>query len=229
MPMIEEEGRADIFDPRRWGLPAEAVAGLGDRLRGVWSRFRFCFRTRTRDASGHAFVYLRGLLTLPEQRNYANIARRVNGLEDDGQGLQQFMSDSPWAEQAVFDRIQDQVTARPEMRGGMWTLDESGDKRAGDQAAGTARQYLGRLGKVDLGQVGVMLGYCQSGMWAMVDARLYLPEVWFDQDHAPLWKRWHIPPEKTFLTKPQLGLEMIRQAKANGLPFEVVGCDSLYG
>ena len=227
--MIEEEGRADIFDPRRWGLPAEAVAGLGDRLRGVWSRFRFCFRTRTRDASGHAFVYLRGLLTLPEQRNYANIARRVNGLEDDGQGLQQFMSDSPWAALSVFDQIQGEITTCPQLRGGMLTLDESGDKRAGDQAAGTARQYLGRLGKVDLGQVGVMLGYCQSGMWAMVDARLYLPEVWFDQDHAPLWKRWHIPPEKTFLTKPQLGLEMIRRAKVNGLPFDVVGCDSLYG
>ncbi|OGG45428.1 MAG: hypothetical protein A3F84_06375 [Candidatus Handelsmanbacteria bacterium RIFCSPLOWO2_12_FULL_64_10] len=66
-------------------------------------------------------------------------------------------------------------------------------------------------------------------VWAMVDARLYLPEVWFDQDHAPLWKRWHIPPDRTFLTKPQLGLEMIRRAKANGLPFDVVGCDSLYG
>lgn len=227
--MIAEADKVDVFDPRRWGLPAQAVATLGDRLWRVWSDFSDCFKTRTRDSSPHAFVYLRGLLTLPEQRNYANIARRVNGLEDDGQDLQQFMSDSPWAEQAVFDRIQDQVTARPEMRGGMLTLDESGDKRAGDQAAGTARQYLGRLGKVDLGQVGVMLGYYQSGMWAMVDARLYLPEVWFDPEHAPLWKRWHIPPEKTFLTKPQLGLEMIRRAKANGLPFEVVGCDSLYG
>jgi len=74
-----------------------------------------------------------------------------------------------------------------------------------------------------------MLGYCQSGVWTMVDAELYLPEVWFDQDHALLWKRWHIPPDRIFLTKPQLGLEMIRGAKANGLPFDVVGCDSLYG
>src|SRR3989304_4715454 len=143
MSMMAEADKVDVFDPRRWGLPAQAVATLGDRLWRVWSDFSDCFKTRTRDSSQHAFVYLRGLLTLPEQRNYANIARRVNGLEDDGQDLQQFMSDSPWAEQAVFDRIQDQVTARPEMRGGVLTLDESGDKRAGDQAAGTARQYLG--------------------------------------------------------------------------------------
>jgi SRSO17 transposase len=227
--MSEEEGTAEVLDPQRWGLPAEAVADLGDRLRRVWSRFRGCFRTRTRDPSEHAFVYLRGLLTLPGQRNYANIARRVNGLDDDGQDLQQFMSDSPWDAQAVFAQIQQEIIACPPLRGGMLTLDESGDPRAGAHAAGTARQYLGRLGKVDLGQVGVMLGYYHGGVWAMVDAQLYLPEIWFDADHTPWWKRWHIPPERTFLTKPQLGLQMIQRAKAQGLPFAVVSCDSLYG
>ncbi len=34
--------------------------------------------------------------------------------------------------------------------------------------------------------------------------------------------------ETTFATKAQLGLEMIRQAKANGMPFERVGCDTTY-
>ena len=227
--MIEEAGKADVLDPQRWGLPAEAVADLADRLQRVWFRFRDCFKTKTRDTSQHAFVYLRGLLTLATRRNYANIARRVIGLEDDGQGLQQFISDSPWSEQGVFDQVQAEIGVQPELRGGMLTLDESGDERSGDQSAGAARQYLGRAGKVDLGQVGVMLGYYQSGVWAMVDAKLYLPEVWFDQAHAPLRQRWHIPTNQTFLTKPQLGLEMIRRAKAHGLPFSVVGCDSLYG
>jgi SRSO17 transposase len=40
----------------------------------------------------------------------------------------------------------------------MLTLDESGDERAGAKSAGAARQYLGRLGKVEMGQVGVALG-----------------------------------------------------------------------
>lgn len=227
--MIGEAGKTDVFDPQRWGLPAEAVADLADRLRRVWSRFRGCFKTQTRDSSQQAWVYLRGLLTLATKRNFANIARRVIGLEDDGQGLQQFVSDSPWSGQAVFDQIQTEARCRPELEDGMLTLDESGDERSGGQSAGAARQYLGRAGKVDLGQVGVMLGYYQSAVWAMVDAKLYLPEVWFDQAHAPLRQRWHIPTNQTFLTKPRLGLEMIRRAKAHGLPFSVVGCDSLYG
>jgi len=58
---------------------------------------------------------------------------------------------------------------------------------------------------------------------------LYLPKSWFGDDYAQLRRRWHIPEDRTFGTKPQIGLEMIRRAKEGGLPFAVVGCDSLYG
>jgi SRSO17 transposase len=112
----------------------------------------------------------------------------------------------------------------------MLTLDESGDECAGDQKAGAARQYLGCEGKVDLGQVGLALGYFKKyGLWAMVEAELYLPEAWFDDAHAQLRQRWHIPAERTFATKPQLGLELIRRVKARDLSLAIVGCDSLYG
>jgi len=102
----------------------------------------------------------------------------VIGPEDDGQNFQQFMSDSPWSAGAVFDQIQIEVRQRPELKGGMLTLDESGNKKAGSRSAGVARQYLGRLGKMDLGQMGLALGYYQAAVWMMVD--LYLPEEWFD-------------------------------------------------
>ena len=92
-----------FFDPQRWGLPIIAVNALAESLRSIWSRFRECFTTSTHDTSENAFVYLRGLLTMDTERNYANIARRVTGLEDDGQNIQQFMSDSPWL--ASSDRL----------------------------------------------------------------------------------------------------------------------------
>ena len=219
----------DRFDPQRWGLPPEATADLADRLRRTWVRFRACFKTKTHDGSAYAWVYLQGLLLLTLKRNIVNIARRVLGLEDDGQDLQQFISDSPWSAQAVFDQIQQELQQRSALSGGMLTLDESGAACAGDQKAGATRQYLGREGKVELGQVGVALGYYQTGTWAMVDADLYLPEVWFDQAHARLRKRWHIPATRAFATKPALGLRLIRHAQQKGLPFTVIGCDSLYG
>ena len=85
----------DVFDPTRWGLPPKAVADLGQRLWQVWHRFRDCFRTKTCNTSAYAWVYLRGLLTMESQSNFANIARWVIDPDDDGQKLQHFMSDSP--------------------------------------------------------------------------------------------------------------------------------------
>jgi SRSO17 transposase len=227
--MTKEANELDVFAPQRWGLPAEAVNDLAERLRRTWARFHPCFKTKTRDTSEYAFVYLRGILTMDTERNYANISRRVIAPNDDGQNLQQFMSDSPWSGRAVFDQIQAEIRQRPELSGGMLTLDESGDKCAGDQKAGAGRQYLGRIGKVDMGQVGVGVGYYKNGVWVLADVDLYMTECWFDDDHADLRKRWHIPDDRTFKTKPELGLAMIKRAKKNRVPFEVVGCDCLYG
>jgi len=134
--MIKEANESDVFDQKRWGLPIEAVNDLAERLRRIWVRFRSCFLTKTRDTSEYAYYYLRGILSMETKRNYANIARRVIDLTDDGQNLQQFMSDSPWSAQAVFEQIQVEICQRPELSGGMLTVDESGDKCAGDQKAG---------------------------------------------------------------------------------------------
>ena len=229
VPMVKDANEFDVFDPVRWGLPPAVVASLSERLRSFWSRFRHCFKTKTRDTSELGFVYLRGLLTMANKRNFANIARRVINPDNDGQDLQQFVSDSPWSARPVFQQIQTEIALRPELHGGMLTLDDSGDERSGDKSAGAARQYLGREGKVDVGQVGVALGYYKDSIWAMVDAELYLPKAWFDQAHAGLRRRYHIPSKRTFQTKVELALEMIRRAKANGLPFSVVGSDSFYG
>ena len=57
---IETSENSSPFDEKRWGLPAEAVANLAERLRRIWSCFRACFTTQTRDTSEYAFVYLRG-------------------------------------------------------------------------------------------------------------------------------------------------------------------------
>lgn len=227
--MKHEISSPTLNDPTRWGLPASVVPELAVRLAAIWQRFRSCFRTQTRDRSELAYHYLRGLLTLETKRNFANIARRVISVRADGQALQQFMSDSPWSAQTVFDQIQAELVERPEWHGGILTLDESGDERSGMQSAGAARQYCGRAGRVAVGQVGVVLGYYHQALWALLDAQLYLPQAWFAERQATLRQRWHVPPGRTFADKPALGLQMIRRAKANGVPFTVVACDSLYG
>lgn len=171
---------------------------------------------------------------MESDRNFAGIA---NSMENsDGQALQHFMSKSPWSGQGVFEQIRDEIREKPALHpGSVLILDEYADEKAGGGSAGTYRQYNGRLGKVDLCQVAVALGYANWKLepwplWTMVDAEIFLPEAWFGAEYAELRQKVGVPKERTsFESKPELGLKMIRRAKAGGLPFEAVLCDSLYG
>jgi len=203
-------------------------------LQEHWQRFQWRFKSKTRDTSGHALAYLRGQMTMESDRNFAGIA---NSMENaDGQALQHFMSNSPWSGQGVFEQIRDEIIEKPGVHpGSVLILDEYADEKAGGKSAGALRQYNGRMGKVDLCQVAVALGYANWklepwALWAMVDAEIFLPEAWFGAEYAPLRQQVGVPAERTtFETKPELGLKMIRRAKAAKLPFEAVLCDSLYG
>src|SRR5262245_18626234 len=219
-----------LHDPRRWGLSSEAIGTLGERLYEFWQRFRGCFKTSTRDTSGHAYTYLRGQLTMDGERNFANMARNMTG--DDGQALQHFMAHSPWSGPEVFRQIQAEISATPALaQGSTLILDESADEKAGTHNAGAARQYNGRMGKVDVCRVDTCLTYANATvrLWTMVDGELFLPEKWFGPDFAQRRKELGIPEERTFETKIALGLKMVKRAKAHGLPFELLACDALYG
>lgn len=171
---------------------------------------------------------------MEKDRHFAGIANRVES--GDGQALQHFMSQSPWSEDGVYEQIQSEISETPELQtNGLLILDEYADEKSGGRSAGVARQYNGRMGKVDECQVAVALGYANWklqpwAVWSLVDAEIFLPEAWFGDAYAELRKQVGVPTErKTFETKPELGLKMILRAKKRGLPFEAVLCDSLYG
>ena len=221
----------DVFDPTRWGLCLVAILDLGVRLYRFWERYRHVFVSHTRDTSANAYLYLRGVLTLERERNFKNMARRL-GNGEDGQALQHFMSTSPWAKSAAFDQIQADLGAIPALhQDSIVILDESADAKAGEQSAGAARQRNGRLGKVDVCQVGTYLAYANvsAHLWTLVDGELFLPEAWFTSAYADQRKACGVPIERVFQRKIDLGLQMIERARANGLPFERVACDAFYG
>ena len=223
-------GEGALHDPRRWGLSPAAIGTLGERLYEFWRRFRSCFKTCTRDTSERAYDYLCGQLTMDGERNFANMARNMTG--DDGQALQHFMSNAPWSGPAVFRQIQTEITAIPALaQGSTLILDESADEKAGTHNAGASRQYNGRIGKVDVCRVDTCLTYANAsvGLWTMVDGELFLPQEWFGPDVAQRRRELGIPEARTCATKIELGLKMVKRAKANRLPFELLACEALYG
>jgi len=174
---------------------------------------------------------LGGLLRLECKRHYTNIGRAA-GVS--GENIQHFMSNSPWVTQMVLEQVREEIKSTPGLqRGGVLLLDESADQ-AGERKAGAGRQHNGRLGKVDMSQVGVFLAYANlthpdRPVWTWVDGELFLPAFWFTPEMAEWRQRLGIPPAQAFETKIEKGWKMIQRVQAQGLPFEAVACDDLYG
>lgn len=222
---------SSIFNPVRWGLPIEAVNELGHTLYYFWYRFKDCFRTKTRDTSEYAHAYLSGQLRMETDRNYANIGRNTGVSK---QNMHHFMSNSPWQSSDVVIQVQEEIKETEGLNeGGYLILDESADEKAGDKSAAAGRQHNGRLGKVEMSQVGVYVSYVnletEVPIWTWIDSELYMQKHWFEEDMQKERERLGIPEDRTFETKIELGLKMIRRAKSNGLPFKGIGCDALYG
>ena len=218
---------------RAWGFPTEAVNQLGECLHGFWQRYRNCFKTQTRDGSAYAHSYLSGLLRMKGERHYTGVAQET-GVEP--QNLQHFMSNSPWSAETVYEQVQDELQATPElMDGGVLLVDESANEKASDKTAGAAKQYNGRMGKLETSQVGVQVCFANlrvpQGFWSWIRGELFLPEDWFkdDEEHKTLRKKLGIPDDLRFKTKIDLAWEMIEAVVKRGLPFEMVAFDGLYG
>lgn len=221
-----------VYEPQRWGLSPDLSRELPERLHQFWEGYYNCFRTRTHNTGVYAHDYLSALLRLDTNRNYTNIGRATGRP---GENIQHFMSNSPWVARRIWDQICEDIKATPGLeRGGVAILDESADKKAGGESAGAGRQYNGRLGKVDMSQVGVFLAYANlihphRPVWTWVDGELFLQEFWFTPEMAERRRKAGIPDDREFASKVELGWRMIQRAQANGLPFEALICDDLYG
>jgi SRSO17 transposase len=157
----------------------------------------------------------------------AHIGRQTDVAE---QNMQHFMSNSPWSGRSLITALQDDIKRHPEFQvGAMLVLDESPDEKASDHSAGASRQHNGRLGKVEMSQVGVFLSLVTPHVNTWIDGELYLPKCWFTKAYTERRQKAGIPEGRTFHTKPELGWQMIQRVQANQVPFDAVLMDDLYG
>src|ERR671911_2300086 len=171
-------------------------------------------------------AYLQGLL-LPRDRNktltaLAGAEPVVGAQHAAVQGLQFFLSESPWDHEQLNQRRLELLLGDPATRPhgqGVLVIDDSGDRKDGTATAHVARQYLGSVGKVDNGIVAV------TSLWA--DERVYWPV------HAvPYTPASRLPGgerDPWFKTKPQLAVELVRAARQAGIAFRAVVADCAYG
>ena len=156
----------------------------------------------------HSATYLRGLMGNATRKNVEQMAL---GLGDKVRSLQYFVGQSPWAAEPVIG-IQQQ--AMGELLGeedGVALIDESSAVKQGDDSVGVASQYCGSVGKVANGQVGVYLGYASRKGYSLVEGQLFMPDEWFEEDHAKRRKACGVPEDLVYKTKPEIGLELLQK------------------
>ena len=170
--------------------------------------------------------YLHGLAQAEEATFAAMAAVVEDGCE---QQFQHFISNAPWRHEPIIAQIgRDGDRLLGGKPGSALIIDESSFVKQGDRSVGVARQWCGRLGKIDNCQVAVFAVLTDGARHTPVDMRLYLPQRWID-DPARC-DRAEIPIEaRTMRIKTDLALEMVRAARTRGMRFGWVGVDGGYG
>src|SRR5581483_5584881 len=92
-------------------------------------------------------------------------------------------------------------------------LDPSAFPKSGADSCGVARQWCGRLGKVENCQVGVFLAYVTAQGYAPLDRQLYLPREWAEDPQRR--EATHVPAEVTFQESWRIGLQLLDRSSGD--------------
>src|SRR3954453_5874079 len=148
--------------------------------------------------------YVSGLLSDLQSKD----AESITYLHDrERQGLQKFIGQADWDHRPLISELARQVgqgLGRPD---GVIVFDPSAFVKQGKKSVGVARQWCGRLGKLENCQLGVYLGYVSHQGHALVDSRLYLPREWA-RDRMRM-NEAGVPRQVRFATRHELALAML--------------------
>lgn len=171
---------------------------------------------------------------LPERNGWA-IARSCGDATPDK--TQRLLNHARWDTLAAMSAVRrfavaglDGAARRGRRAGGLraGVLDETGQEKQGSSTAGVKRQYLGCAGRVANGINMVHLSYVREGTGhALAGARQWIPR---EQAADPVTSLvTGLPPDLRFRTKGQLAIDICAEAYADGVTFDFICGDEVYG
>ena len=99
------------------------------------------------------------------------------------QSQQHFITDSPWSASQLMMEVAKNVNSDlgdPKLQS--LNIDENSNKKSGKHTVGVSRQYNGNEGKIENSQTGVFASLGSGDKVSLVNARLYLPKEWTDDE-----------------------------------------------
>jgi len=174
-------------------------------------------------------IYLQGLMSPIVRKSMEPIALALMSTER-VRALQHFMGTGKWDTEAIAAIHRTQAAEAVADPQGVISVDGSDFPKKGKESVGVARQYCGRLGKVDNCQAGVFLAYSSPKGYALLDRRLFTPQIWFSQEYQERRQKCQMPEDLQFKTKLELAQEMIWQLYKEGqFPARWITCDEFFG
>lgn len=213
--------------PKAQALLAEAeispavVASCADRLERYLERYLPVFyRQEQREL---ARVVIQGKLSNLQRKTAEPIAYQAGRQR---KPVQHFVGAGRWDNEAVMAELREHVAQEWADPDAVLVVDGSGFPKKGEDSCGVARQWCGRLGKVDNCQIGIFLAYVTAEGTAPLDRQLVLPEDWANDPERR--KLTHVPKEVSFQKSWRIALTLIDRVPAN-LTFGWVTGDDEFG
>ena len=126
-----------------------------------------------REPKENAHIYISGLLSDMKRKSVESIAYCY---DQHRRALQRFIGFAQCDHQPLQQEVARQVGNELGEDDGAIVFGPSGYKKCGNDSVGVQRQWLGQLGKVDNGQVGVYIGYasCKEYVLTVPQVRIML-------------------------------------------------------
>lgn len=170
----------------------------------------------------HAVTYLEGLLSDLPRKTIEPIAMAHDQAR---RPLQRFVGAGKYDDESLLRELKAHVTEKLGDPAGVFIIDPSCFEKKGTESVGVARQWNGRIGKVDNCQKGVFLAYAAPNGTTIVDRRLYLPASW--ASNGLLRGKCHVPSDVEFHESWKLAIDMIDASKE--MPHSWVVADDEFG
>lgn len=203
-------------------IPARLFSQALERLTCFLKPFLADFRRREQRA--HVLQAIQGLCSGLERKNNESVAY-LFGL--DRKAIQHFVGEVRWDDAPLRKTLAEQIGQQFGQTDGIIVFDPSAFPKKGSQSVGVARQWCGRLGKIDNCQVGVYMAYVTRLGHALVDSELFLPKEWTTD-------RWRLKAAKVpktrwrHRTRHELCLDMLQRHQSR-LPHRWITGDDEMG
>jgi SRSO17 transposase len=178
-----------------------------------------------------ATEYVGALLGPSERKTVEPMVRTIEGraAPSHERRMTEMLADGEWGHRSLTLLGAEHLLREFPQDFAAYTLDDTAALKQGKHSVGVANQYAGCVGGLANCQAIVTAGIASEHVSTLIAAQLFLPESWCVEAAADRRAKCRVPLNVKHRTKAAIGLDIVRDVAAWGLPKLPWLADSAYG